>query len=93
MAEKTKTEPGIQVKQMMPFKLKDKVGRSRFTLNLMNTFRFVPETIIIEKVHGRNNTIRISAVLTKEELENEKKLNKKSRKKGKRVAKKKSKAN
>jgi hypothetical protein len=87
---KISTEPMIPVRQLPPVKLKDRVGRSRITLDLKTTFGFVPETLVIEKIHGINNAIRVSAVLTKEELENEKKRNKKSRKKRKRVVKRKS---
>lgn len=67
----------IQVRQLRPIKLKDKAGRARITLHLKNTFGFVPETLIIEKIHRENNTIRISAALTEEELKKEKKERKK----------------
>ena len=56
-------------------------------MNLRSFFGFVPETLIIEKVSKENNKIMISAVLTEEELKNEKKRNKESRKKGPGVAK------
>ena len=93
MGKPIKGEPMIPVRQMHPVKLKDRVGRSRLNLNLRTTFGFVPETLIIEKIPGSNNTIRVSAVLTEEELANEKKRNKKNGQKRKRVAKSKSKTN
>ncbi len=63
----------VQCRQLPLMKLKDKEGRSRINLPLKIIFGFLPEEIIIEKVAGINNAIRVLAVLTKEELENEKK--------------------
>ncbi len=81
------TGPTIPVRQSLPIKFKDKEGRRRITIHLKSFFGFVPETLIIEKIPKKNNVIRVSAVLTEEELKNEKKRNKESRKKGPGVAK------
>jgi len=62
----------ITVKSTRPIKLKDKFGRDFFKFKLIQ-FGFIPEEMIIEKIHGENNTIVISAVLTPEELKAEKK--------------------
>jgi len=67
----------IQVRQTRPMKLKDKKGRQRINLPLKATFGFVPETLIIEKIRGENNTIRVSAILTEAELKKEQKEGKK----------------
>jgi hypothetical protein len=64
----------IQVRSTPPFKLKDKESRRYQGINLVKQFGFVPETIIIEKVQGYNNTIVVRAVLTKDELQKEKEI-------------------
>lgn len=51
-----------------PFKLKDKVGRQYQVVNFKAQFGFTPETVIIEKVHGKSNTFILIAVLTEEEV-------------------------
>lgn len=60
--------PTIPVRQSLPIKFKDKEGRRRITIHLKSFFGFVPETLIIEKIPKKNNVIRVSAVLTEEEL-------------------------
>ena len=44
------------------FKLKDKNGRDSLIINLKEQFSFIPEVIIIEKVKGGNNVMRLGAV-------------------------------
>lgn len=61
----------LQVRSTKAIKLKDKVGRNRIVLNLKQMFEFVPEVIIIDKVLGVNNQIRVHAVLTDEEIRKE----------------------
>ena len=63
----------LKVRQMMPVKFKDKIGRNRWDLDLKKAFGFIPEVIILEKLQGQSNVIQVSAVLTKDEIENEKK--------------------
>lgn len=73
MNKKPKKEPDIRVKSTPPFKLKDQKLRRRWqAINLKKQFGFVPETIIIEKVHGRNNVIIVRAIMTKEAIKEEK---------------------
>ena len=81
MVEKPKKEPEIRVKTSKVFKLKDRPGRNYQGVHLVKTFGFVPEIVIVEKVRGRNNALMVRAVLTKEELEKEKKSFPKYRKK------------
>lgn len=52
-------------------KLKDAPNRGGVKFHLKNDFGFVPEEIIVQKVHGRNNAIIVSAVLTQDELKKE----------------------
>lgn len=58
----------IPVKQTPAIKLKDKAGRGGIMLTFAKDFGFTPETIIIQKVHGQNNTIIVSAVYPDEVL-------------------------
>ena len=40
-------------------------------IHILKSFGFVPEIIIIEKVHGYSNTFTVKAVLTEEEIKRE----------------------
>ena len=66
--------PEIRFKATLPFKFKDKPNRFYRAINLKGFFGFVPETIIVEKVPGRNNTIIVKAIMSPEALEKENKL-------------------
>ena len=48
---------------LAPIKMKDKAGRDRIVIDTKKIFGFLPETLIIDKVSGKNNTIKISAVV------------------------------
>ena len=63
------------------FKLKDKQNRSFIVIHLKD-FGFLPETIIVEKVPGQNNKMRVSAVLTPEEMKKDDELKIKKKKEG-----------
>lgn len=52
-------------------KLKDKAGRGGVVFNLKKDFGFIPDRMIVQKVHGQSNTIVVSAVLTPEMLKKE----------------------
>lgn len=70
-------QPEIRVKTTPAFKLKDRVPRRRYqAIHLKKQFGFVPEVIIIEKVHGRNNVFIVRAVMTPEEIKKENKRKK-----------------
>lgn len=58
-----------KLRSTVPFKLKDKNDRNWKAFNLKMQFGFLPETIVISKLHGNNNVIVLSAVLTQEELD------------------------
>lgn len=63
----TKKEDMLQVMQLLPPKLKDDPPhKSRIKIDCQKQFGFLPEVIIIDKVHGRNNRIMVSAVVPKE---------------------------
>lgn len=66
-------EKMLQVRSLRPIKLKDKNGRHTLRINMKETFGFVPDEIVIQKVQGQNNHIVVSAVLTEEEIAREKK--------------------
>lgn len=68
----------IGVRSTTPIKFKDKPNRSAVRLNLLDTFGFVPEDIIVHKIRGKSNTMIISAVVLPDD--------KKTREKGKGVA-------
>jgi len=70
------TDKGVKVRTTADFKLKDKLNRQFRAFNLEKQFGFRPEVIIIEKVHGKSNTIRLRAVLTPEEIKKESTLKK-----------------
>lgn len=77
-------EEMIPTVKLIPIKFKDKKGRRYITINLKDTFKFVPEKIIFEKLRGQNNTFVIHAILTEEEIKRvETEANKQSGKKGK----------
>ena len=89
--KKNKKQVEISVKSTTPIKFKDKPNRSAVRLNLLDTFGFVPEDIIIHKISGQSSKMVVSAVLTPEEIEKKSKADAKlkakpSRKKGKGVA-------
>ena len=72
---KTKKEDlEIRVKSTSYFKLKDKPNRNYQPVNLMKQFGFIPEVVIIEKLRGVNNVVRLVAVLTPDEIAKEDKL-------------------
>lgn len=71
MSDVTKPEDAVRVKSTPSFKLKDQPSRVWQAIHLKRQFGFVPETIIIEKVHGQNNRLIIRAVLTPEEIAKE----------------------
>ena len=49
--------------ELAPIKMKDKAGRDRIVIDTMKVFGFLPETIVIDKVPGKSNTIQISALV------------------------------
>ena len=77
----------MSVQSSRPIKLKDKPGRGFIRFNLISTFGFVPEEMIVEKIRGESNKIIIHALLTEEMLKKEIKKNEENRKKGVGVAK------
>lgn len=66
-----KVDHGIRVKNTAPFKLKDTQNRQYMVIPFKEVFKFIPETIIVEKVRGSNNTIFVRAVLTEDEIKKE----------------------
>lgn len=58
-----KKPPMLKAQSTKPIKLKDSLGRGGIKFNLIETFGFTPEELVIQKVNGRNNTIIISAVV------------------------------
>lgn len=58
----------IRVKKTAEFKLKDKPTRQFQAINLEKQFDFKPDVIIVEKVFGKSNTLRVLAVLTEDEI-------------------------
>jgi hypothetical protein len=56
---KKKAEPLIITSN--PVKLKDRDGRDSYAIDLTK-INFVPDLIVIAKVRGKNNTIRVMAV-------------------------------
>lgn len=66
--------PKLQYKPSAPVKLKDYPASRRFvSYDLMKVFGFIPETVIIAKIEGSNNKVGLLAVMTKEEIEKDKK--------------------
>lgn len=61
----------VQVIASPRIKFKDKAGRGGVVFDLKKDFGFVPDRIIIQKVHGQSNTVVVSAVLTPEMLKKE----------------------
>lgn len=76
MTEKNKKQLGV--KSTPPFKLKNQPGRDAVRINLLDTFGFVPEDIIIHKASRSGSRIILSAVLIPEEQEKFNKLQKKA---------------
>lgn len=72
--------PDIRVKNTPVFKLKDKPRRKFVAINLQHEFGFIPETIIIEKIHGMSNTFVVRAILTPEEMKKDDERKKKAEK-------------
>jgi len=70
----TDKDPGLQVRNTPPFKLKDRPNRQFQILNLKKQFGFLPEIIVIEKLPRENNRIFVRAVLTDEEIKKQKAL-------------------
>ena len=63
-----------KLRSTIPFKLKDRPFERQWkAINLKSQFGFLPENIIISKLHGMNNTIVLSAVLPNQELTKKKK--------------------
>lgn len=58
---------GIKLRSSLPFKLRDRNDRNIKIFDMKMEFGFVPEAVVISKLHGHNNTIILSAVLPKEE--------------------------
>jgi hypothetical protein len=52
----------LQLRSTKPIKLKDRPGRGGLMIDLQATFGFIPKRIIVQKVHGENNKIVVSAV-------------------------------
>lgn len=71
----------LRIKSTPAFKLKDKAKRSYQVINLEKQFGFLPEYIIVEKVHGMNNGLVVRGVLTDEEKAKEDKVLKELEKK------------
>ena len=65
MAEKNKKQLGV--KSTGSFKLKHQPGKDAVRINLLDTFGFVPEDIIIHLASQSGSRIVLSAVLTSEE--------------------------
>lgn len=57
------TLPAMSLKE---FKFKDKAGRDRLVIKTEEVFGFLPKIIVIDKVHGKSNTIVISAIVPDE---------------------------
>lgn len=66
----------IPIRSMQPVKFKDKPTRGGIKINLKGTFGFVPEEILVQKVHGKSNTVVISAIIPEKVKKNVKKNNK-----------------
>lgn len=56
----------IRVRSLEPIKFKERSGRSRVIIDLKQAFGFLPEIIVLDKVHGTNNKIQLHAQLTDE---------------------------
>jgi hypothetical protein len=61
-----------QVAYSEPFKLKDQ-GRSEILIDFMQTIGYLPELIVIEKVEGQNNRLRLG-IFPKDYLTNKKRI-------------------
>lgn len=72
MPKKDKT-PTVRFSQ--PVKLKDTKDRFALFLKPLALFGFFPETMIIEKIRGENNKIRVGAIIPDTE-KNRKKISK-----------------
>ena len=64
---KKEQQKQLGVKSTAPFKLKNQPGKDAVRVNLLDTFGFVPEDIIIHKASRSGSRIILSAVLTPEE--------------------------
>lgn len=65
-----------QVIPTPPFKLKNKLGRNYIRFNLIDTFGFMPEDVVISRVFNENNQFTLSAVLTPDMLKEKERLEK-----------------
>jgi len=61
----------LPCRSLPPFKLKDKANRGGVRYNLIKTFGFIPEEIIIQKVANHHDMFILSAVMTQAELDKE----------------------
>ena len=57
--------PDTKIISTVPFKLKDKIGKSSKVFDLKTQFGFIPEKIVISKVPQKHRII-LSAILTDE---------------------------
>lgn len=71
LLDKQKEPPKVSTMSTGEIKLKDKPGRGGIQLDCMQTFGFLPEFIIVQKVQGRNNAIVVSAVIPEKILKTE----------------------
>ena len=62
----------MKVKSTPAFKLKDKDKKNAIRINLIKTFGYPVEEIVIEKIRGENNMLIVSA-LVPEDIEVKKK--------------------
>ena len=67
MAKDKKEDKQVGVKSTPPFKLKNTRGKDAVRINLLDTFGFVPEDIIISRTRSSGVRIQVHAVLTPEE--------------------------
>lgn len=77
-----KKDEDLRVRTSGIFKLKDKGQRMFQPMDLKKQFGFIPEVIVIEKIRGENNTLRVNAILTAEEMRKVRELEKKGGKNG-----------
>lgn len=69
--ESKEKDSDFRIRVTPPIKFKDRNNRNAMAINLKEHFGFVPEVIILEKVKGETNVIRVAAVLTEEEKRKE----------------------
>ena len=59
----------LEAMELPAIKMKDKAGRDRVVLSMIHHFGFKPDILIIDKVPGENNTLKISAIVPEEASE------------------------